>query len=119
MKSPGLFFILTPSIFNVVSIFWAVHDISWNFLPSKITPGGGVGQMFLGSINSQINAHMRAKFSRGPTVVSKKRGGADRQIDRHTHKGTLQLYIVDTIRLIHNFLERGSHCISCKQIIVN
>ena len=53
---------------------------------------------------------MHAKFGRGPTVVSK-RGDTDRQTyeqtDRqtyrkkysqtytHTHKGTLQLYIVD------------------------
>ena len=34
---------------------------------------------------------MCAKFGCGPTVVSKKKGGTDRQTD----KRTLQLYIVD------------------------
>ena len=37
---------------------------------------------------------MCAKFGCGPTVVSKKRGV---QTDRQTDKGTLQLYIVDSI----------------------
>ena len=46
----------------------------------------------LGSNNSQITPHMRAKFGSGPTVVSEKRGGV--HSDRHTYKGTLQLYIV-------------------------
>ena len=36
---------------------------------------------------------MCAKFGSGPTVMSKKKGGTDRQTD----KGKLQLYIVDTV----------------------
>ena len=35
----------------------------------------GVGQFFLGESQSRIYPHMRAKFGRGPTVVSKKKGG--------------------------------------------
>ncbi len=48
-----------------------------NLCPPKIPPGNplrGVGQFILGENESQINAHMRAKFGRGPTVVSKKWG---------------------------------------------
>ena len=33
---------------------------------------GGVGQHFLGESQSSFYAHMRAKFGRGPTAVSKK-----------------------------------------------
>ena len=33
---------------------------------------GGVGQNILGESQSRLNAHMRAKFGRGPTAVSKK-----------------------------------------------
>ena len=40
--------------------------------------------------------NMCAKFGCGPTVVSKKRGGTDRQTDRQTDKGNPQLYIVDS-----------------------
>ena len=36
----------------------------------------------LGSNYSQIYPHMRAKSGRGPTVVSKRKGGGT---DRHTH----------------------------------
>ena len=36
---------------------------------------GGVGQFFLGESQSRIYPHMRAKFGRGPTVVSKGGGG--------------------------------------------
>ena len=53
---------------------------------NKIPPGtslGGVGQLFLGSNNSQINPHMRAKFGRGPTVVKKKNGGYCRAAKRN------------------------------------
>ena len=65
-------------------IFWTVHDISrtFEFLTPKIlhgTPWGGVGQMFLGSNDSQMNPHLGAKVGRGPTVVSKKKG-----TDTHT-----------------------------------
>ena len=53
-----------------------------------------MGQLFLGSNNYQIYPHMRAKFGCDPMVVSKKTGV---QTDRQTDKGTLQLYIVDSI----------------------
>ena len=33
---------------------------------------GGVGQLFLGESQSRLYPHMRAKFGRGSTVVSKK-----------------------------------------------
>ena len=33
--------------------------------------------MFLGECQSRIYPHMRAKFNRGPTVVSKRGGGTD------------------------------------------
>ena len=45
--------------------------------------------IFLGESQCRIYSNICAKFGCGPTVVSK-RGG-----DRHTDKGTLQLYIVD------------------------
>ena len=47
--------------------------------------------MFLGSNHSQIYPYRRATFGRVSSVVSKKR----RSTYRHTHKWTLQLYIVD------------------------
>ena len=69
------------------------------FLPTKNPPG--VGQICLGSNDSRINPHMRAKFCCSQTVVSKKGGyrQTERHTDRHTHthKGTLQLYIVDVL----------------------
>ena len=34
-----------------------------------------MGQFFLGESQSRIYPHMRAKFGRSPTVVSKKKGG--------------------------------------------
>ena len=60
-----------------LSIFWAVHDISrsFEFLSPKNLPGtplGGVGKIVLGSNDSQINPHMRAKFGCSQTVVSKR-----------------------------------------------
>ena len=42
--------------------------------------------------SAHIYPNMCAKFGCSATVVSKKGGGV--QTDRHTHKGTLQLYIV-------------------------
>ena len=60
-------------------------------------PLGGVGQICLGSYDSQINTHVRAKFGRGSKVVSKNRGGTDCQAD----KRTLQLYIVDKIYSVY------------------
>ena len=48
----------------------------------------GLGQICLGSYNSQINPHLPAKFGCRPTVVLKGGGGGN----RHTHKGTMQLY---------------------------
>ena len=54
-------------------------------------PLGWGGSIFLGESQSRIYPNMCAKFGCGPTVVSKKKGGTDRQTD----KRTLQLYIVD------------------------
>ena len=67
-------------------IFWTVRDIfrTFEFCTPKIPPWGGMGQICLGSNNSQINPHIRAKFGR-----DRKRG-----TDTHTEKGTLQLYII-------------------------
>ena len=61
-------------------------------------------QFFLGESLSRIYPNnMCAKFGCGPTVVSGKKGGTDRQtdrqIDRQTDKGTLHLYIVDVCRM--------------------
>ena len=39
-----------------------------------------MGQLFLGESQSRICQHMRAKFGRGPTVVSKGGGGTDTHI---------------------------------------
>ena len=66
------------------------HPLGW----------GGVGQICLGSNDSRINPYMRAKFGYSQMILSKKWGV---QTDRpHTHKGTLQLYIVDsTVLSIH------------------
>ena len=47
----------------------------------SVAPWGGVGEFCLGEIQSRIYQHMRAKFGRGPTVVSKKREGGG---PRHT-----------------------------------
>ena len=57
-----------------------------------ILPLGGGGSFFLGESQSRIYPNMCAKFGCGPTVVSKRGGGGT---DRHTDKGTLQIYIVD------------------------
>ena len=46
-------------------------------------PGVGVGQV-LGESQSRIYPHMRAKFGRGPTVVSKKGGGEYRHTNCET-----------------------------------
>ena len=55
-----------------------------NFYPLKLL-WGGVGKICLGSNDSRINPHMRAKFGCSQTVVSKK-GGV--QTDTHTHTHT-------------------------------
>ena len=48
-------------------------------LPLKPPPPWcGVGQIVLGSNDSRINPHMRAKFGCSQKVVSKKGGGTDR-----------------------------------------
>ena len=47
-------------------------------------PWGGLGQFFLAQNGSRIYPNMCAKFGCGPTVVSKKRGGTDRQTGRQT-----------------------------------
>ena len=54
-------------------------------------PLGWGGSIFLGDSQSRSYPNTCAKFGCGPTVVSKKEG------DRQTDKGTLQLYIVDTV----------------------
>ena len=51
------------------------------------------GSNFVYVRSSPIYPNMCAKFGLGPTVMSKK-GGV--QKDRQPHKGTLQLYIVDS-----------------------
>ena len=50
-------------------------------------PRGGVGQLLLGSNDSRINPHMRAKFGSCQTVVLEERGV---QIDRQ--RDTAALY---------------------------
>ena len=47
------------------------------------SPRGGVGQFFLAENESHIYPNMCAKFGCGPTVVSKKEGGTDRQTKGH------------------------------------
>ena len=64
-----------------------------------------MGQICSGSNDSQINPHMRGKSDRGPTVVSEKKKGY-RQTDRHTDKGTLQLYIVENETVIETELSQ-------------
>ena len=68
-----------------VCVFLCVHITSSNvelrnhvriLLNNPLNPSG-VGQFFLGESQSRIYPHMRAKFGRGPTVVSKKRGVYD------------------------------------------
>ena len=56
------------------------------------TPLGWGGSIFLAENESHICSNMCDKFGCGPTVMSKKGGGTDRQSD----KGMLRLYIVDT-----------------------
>ena len=53
-------------------------------LPPETPPlvWGGVGQIVLGSNDSRINPHMRAKFGCSQKVLSKKKRGVT---DRHTH----------------------------------
>ena len=70
-------------------IFWAVHDISrtFEFLTPQTPPlrPPWSGSIFVGSNDSRINPHMRAKFGCSQADMSKKRGGTDRQTDTHTH----------------------------------
>ena len=75
-------------------------------LPPKIPlgpppPGGGVGQICLGSTQSHIYTNMCAKFGCGPTVVSKRGRGHSHT---HTYKGTLQLYNVVVYCFIHIYM---------------
>ena len=51
--------------------------------------------MCLGSNDSQINPHMRAKFGRGLTVVLKKRGVQSLQTDTHRQRDAAALYLVE------------------------
>ena len=44
---------------------------------NPLKPLGWGGSIFLGESQSRIYPHMHAKFGRGPTVVSKKKGGGE------------------------------------------
>ena len=57
-----------------------------------ILPLGWAGSICLAENESHIYPNMCAIFGCGPTVMSKKRGGTERQTDRQRK---LQLYIVD------------------------
>ena len=66
---------------NFLLVFWAARDISWTFgildplkLPETPHGVGWVHQICLGSNDSRINLHMRAKFGCSETVVWKKGG---------------------------------------------
>ena len=59
-----------PITSSYVITQYHVRMLSTNPLNSS-----GVGQFVLGESQSRIYPHMRAKFGRGPTVVSKKGGG--------------------------------------------
>ena len=113
MKFPGLLNVSTPKTSppppsggmggggGVKNVYWFFGQLMTFpgfciFDPLK-PPWGGVGQMFFRSNDSRINLHMHPKFGCSQTVVSKKRGV---QTHTDTHKGTLQLYIVDN-KVIH------------------
>ena len=88
----------SPQDFICVCVFLCVHDKSSNvelrnyvissnvglrnYVISRqkfikytpLNPLGWGGSIFLGESQSRIYPHMRAKFGRGPTVVSKKEG---------------------------------------------
>ena len=54
-----------------------------------------MGQIVLGSNDSRINPHMRAKFGCSQTVVSKQRGGGlqtDKHTGTHIQRDTAGLY---------------------------
>ena len=53
---------------------WRAFESCWLVSPPGPTPWNGVGQFCLGESQSRIYPHMRVKFGRGPTVVSKKGG---------------------------------------------
>ena len=57
-------------------------------LPPETPPlvWGGVGQIVLGSNDSRINPHMRAKFGCSQKVLSKKKRGGYRQTHTHTRR---------------------------------
>ncbi len=64
---------------------------TWRSMTSHMTwyyPWGGLGQFFLAQNGSRIYPNMCDKFGCGPTVVSKKRGGTDRQTDRQADRQT-------------------------------
>ena len=56
-------------------------------------------QLLLAENESNIYPNMFAKFGCGPTVVSKK--GGYRHTDRQPDKGTLHVYIVDSVIGLH------------------
>ena len=68
-----------------VSIFSAVHEISHTFyilsLKLPLWPPWFAGPIGLGMNHTQIYLHMRDKFGREPTIVSKGGRGGYRQTD--------------------------------------
>ena len=86
-------------------------------LPPETPPWCGVGQIVLGSNDSRINPHMRAKFGCNQKVVSKGGGGADR------HTRTVQTCQVSRItRESHGFwqfIKAHGREAQCSRIFVN
>ena len=66
-------------VIDFLSSSWQFPD--FGFFDPLNSPLGGVGQICLGSNDSQINPHMRAKFGCSQTVMSEKMGGTDTQTD--------------------------------------
>ncbi len=80
------------SFLSTTGLNHATHKHATNIPPTSINnplnpSKGGVGQFFFGESQSRLYPHMRAKFGRGPTVVSKK--GSLKFLSRfpaiHTH----------------------------------
>ena len=77
-----------------------------NFLSNNPLNPPGVGwvNFFLGESHSRIYPHMRAKFCRGPTVVSKQGGGEYRHSNYETYtsmSGTIRPTMCQIVVLIH------------------
>ena len=73
-------------------IFWAVHDISQTFLPTKIPPGVGWVNFFTWEWVPYLSEYVCQIWLRSDGRVEKK---GVQSTDRQTDKGTLQLYLVD------------------------